>query len=177
MSETFIQQLSGTVGRKEIDALVEQVVEHPTCFPELYALTRHEEVSIAWHATWVCEKLSIRRPDLFLVPDLRPELKHRAMHGLHGGMRRLWLNTLLHLPACEETDIVFLNFCLERMLAPHETAAGQAVCMKLAYRFCRTVPELLNELQAHLEQMEPDYYPPAVQCARRHILHQIGRHR
>lgn len=173
MTKAFLQQLNGTVGRKEIDRLTEQVLDTPSCFPAIYALTRHEEVSVAWHATWVCEKLSCRMPALFLAPDLRQELMQRVVCCPHGGIRRLLLNILLHLPACEEIDVVFLDFCLGHMTDPDETTAGKALCMKMAYALCRHTPELVQELQACLENMEPDYYPPAVQCARKRILQEI----
>lgn len=173
METDFKEVLEGKASRKCIDGIVGRVIDSPGCFASLYALTAHEEEKIAWRAAWACEKLSIRMPELFLAPDLRGELAQRAMHCAHKGMRRLLLNTLLHLPAGEPIDVPLLNFCLERILVPCETPGEQAVCIKLAHALCRKEPELLNELRACLENMEPDFCPAAVQCARRHALNHL----
>ena len=130
MEEDFKKALESTLGRKYIDSIVEQVMDSPARFDDLYALTEHEEEKIAWRATWACEKLSILVPSLLI--SKREELMQRAMQCPHGGIRRLLLNTLLHLPVPKPINVAFLDFCLNGMLSPAETVAGQAVCMKLA---------------------------------------------
>lgn len=171
--EDFKKALAGASGRKYIDPIVEQVTTSPALFPILYALTEDEEEKTAWRATWACEKLSISLPSLFI--ERREELMQRAMHCPHGGIRRLLLNILLHLPVPQPIDVAFLDFCLNGMLSPAETIAGQAVCMKLAYSLCLKEPELMSELQAYLENMEPEYYAPALQSARNNILKKIRK--
>lgn len=173
MEEDFKKALEGALGRKYIDSIVEQVIASPTRFAELYALTEHEEEKIAWRATWACEKLCLRLPSLFM--DKREELMQRAMHCPYDGMRRLLLNILLHLPVFEPVNVPFLDFCLNGMLSPTESASGQAVCMKLAYAICRKEPELMSELEAYLDNMEPEYYTAAVQCTRNNILKKIRK--
>lgn len=174
MKETFKQQLADALGRKYIDRIVEQVAENPSCFADLYALTKDEDETTAWRAAWACEKLSICRPGLFAAPeDLRSELMLRVQTCKHGGIRRLLLNMLLHLPVFVPIDVPFLNFCLGNMLSPSETPAGQAASIKLAYALCCKEPELLEELRLCLENMEPEYYTAAVQCARSNVLKKI----
>ena len=143
--EDFKKALEGTLGRKHIDNIVDQVAGSPDRFDALYTLTQHEETKIAWHATWACEKLSILLPSLLM--DKREELMLRAMQCPHDGTRRLLLNILHHLP----------------------------VRMKLAYDICLEEPELTGELKAYLENMEPEYYTVAVQCARNNILKKIRK--
>lgn len=173
MEEDFKKALESTLGRKYIDSIVEQVMDSPARFDDLYALTEHEEEKIAWRATWACEKLSILAPSLLI--SKREELMQRAMQCPHGGIRRLLLNTLLHLPVPKPINVAFLDFCLNGMLSPAETVAGQAVCMKLAYAICLKEPELMGELEAYLENMKPEYYTAAVQCARNNILKKIRK--
>lgn len=176
MEEAFRQQLAGALGRKYIDRIVEQVAEDSSCFPCLYALTKDAEETIAWRAAWACEKLSICLPSLFVAPeDLRNELMSRARTCSHGGVRRLLLNMLLHLPVPVPIDVSFLNFCLENMLSPTETPAGQAASIKLAYALCSKEPALQEELRLYLENMEPDYCTAAVQCARNNVLKKIRK--
>ena len=47
--------------------------------------------------------------------------------------------------------------------------------MQLAYAICLKEPELMGELEAYLENMEPEYYTAAVQCARNNILKKIRK--
>lgn len=77
MEEDFKKALESTLGRKYIDSIVEQVMDSPARFDDLYALTEHEEEKIAWRATWACEKLSILAPSLLI--SKREELMQRAM--------------------------------------------------------------------------------------------------
>ncbi len=169
----FRKILESKLGRKYIDDIVEEIKASPSRFAELYALTKEEDEKIAWRATWACEKLSIKCPALF--NNIHAELISRAMQCNHGGQKRLLLNTILHLPVVEPINIEFLDFCMQAMLAPSETAAGQAVCMKLTYSICLKEPELMGELQAYLENMEPEYYPVAVQCTRNNILKKMRK--
>ena len=66
MEEDLKKALESTLGRKYIDSIVEQVMDSPARFDDLYALTEHEEEKIAWRATWACEKLSILVPSLLI---------------------------------------------------------------------------------------------------------------
>ena len=70
--EDFKKALEGTLGRKHIDNIVDQVASFPDRFDALYTLTQHEETRIAWRATWACEKLSFLLPSLLM--DKREEL-------------------------------------------------------------------------------------------------------
>lgn len=168
--EDFKKALEGTLGRKHIDNIVDQVASSPDRFDALYTLTQHEETRIAWRATWACEKLSFLLPSLLM--DKREELiTGHAMP--HDGTRRLLLNILHHLPVPKPVNAAFFDFCLQGMLSSAESASGQAVCMKLAYDICLEEPELTGELKAYLENMEPEYYTVAVQCVRNNILKKI----
>lgn len=171
--DNFKEILESNLGRKYIDSIVEQVIDSPARFTDLYALTKDEDEKIAWRAIWACEKLSIQCPSLFM--NLREELMQRSLQCSHSGMRRLLLNLILHLPILEPINVAFLDFCLNGMLSLDESVAGQAVCMKLAYAFCLKEPELLGELKAYLENMEPEYYTAAVQCTRTNILKKIRK--
>lgn len=130
--EDFKKALEGTLGRKHIDNIVDQVASSPDRFDALYTLTQHEETRIAWRATWACEKLSFLLPSLLM--DKREELMLRAMQCPHDGTRRLLLNILHHLPVPKPVNAAFFDFCLQGMLSSAESASGQAVCMKTCLR-------------------------------------------
>ena len=171
--EDFKKALEGTLGRKHIDNIVDQVAGSPDRFDALYTLTQHEETQIAWHATWAWEKLSILLPSLLL--DKREQLMLQVMQCPHDGTRRLLLNILHHIPLLKPVYAAFCESGRQVMLSCAESASGQAVCMKLAYDICLEEPELTGELKAYLENMEPEYYTVAVQCARNNILKKIRK--
>ena len=120
--EDFKKALEGTLGRKHIDNIVDQVASSPDRFDALYTLTQHEETRIAWRATWACEKLSFLLPSLLM--DKREELMLRAMQCPHDGTRRLLLNILHHLPVPKPVNAAFFDFCLQGMLSSAESASG-----------------------------------------------------
>lgn len=119
--EDFKKALEGTLGRKHIDNIVDQVASFPDRFDALYTLTQHEETRIAWRATWACEKLSLLLPSLLM--DKREELMLRAMQCPHDGTRRLLLNILHHLPVPKPVNAAFFDFCLQGMLSSAESAS------------------------------------------------------
>lgn len=170
--EQFRDILRGTVKKIQIDQIVEQVNHSPARFDELYALTK-EEQPIARHATWACEKLSIQQPSLYI--NKVEELMECARQCTDDGTRRLLLNILLRMPPESLVQAAFLDFCLHKMRSRSETTGVQAVCMKLAYAICQSERDLLNELKICLEEMEPAYYTPAVQSARRQILKKMRK--
>lgn len=172
---SFKETLSGRLGRQMVDGIVRQVEETPARFSELYSLLDDEDSKISWRAAWACEKLCLKYPEFFLPK--REELMERAVRCMHDGQKRLLLNMVYLLPVYEPISVMFLDFCLSAMLSPNESVAVQAVCMKLAYSLCLKEPELMGELQAYLENAEPEYLSTAVQCTRRTILKKIRKGR
>ncbi len=177
MSDSLLEILSQScLNRKIIDDVVEQIVKTPQRFTELCELTEHTDLRTAHHAWWVCEKLSYQWPQRFT--EERPALIRTAMETTHQGIRRNVLNILLRLPLPEprdteveaqETEVRFLNFCLDGMFDPQFPPAVQALFIKLAYAFCIREPELRQEFLALLEYAELEYYTPAVVSTVRHI--------
>ena len=59
------------------------------------------------------------------------------------------------------------------MLLTSEPTAVRVLCMKLAYEQCKFFPDLLTELRAGLEVMEPALLPAALKTARRNLLKKL----
>ena len=64
----------------------------------------------------------------------------------------------------------FLDYCLAGMSSSRYPHSVRALCMKLAYKLCRTQPELLEELKLNLEIMEPDLLPPSLRSVRCRVM-------
>lgn len=165
---------SGCIGRAQIDKVVDYVLDNPNLFPILHALTQHENPRTAHHAWWACEKLSRNMPDFFI--DRKTELRKLVLSVSQEGVRRIVLNILYNLPHEEETDIVFLNYCLDEMLSPHHAPAVQALLLKHAFVQCSKESELLQEFFVLLEYADLDNYSPAVTSTVRNLLKKRKKH-
>lgn len=128
-----------------------------------------EDYRVARSALWGLTKA--KDHELSQLQVLFNELIEQAMHTENSSVRRLTLNIIERLPMNEEdmrTD--FLDFCFEHMVKGDEFPGVQTICMKLAYRLCKPYPELIDELKRTLEDMEIEYYKPAVKGIRNKIL-------
>lgn len=128
-----------------------------------------EDYKVARSALWGLTKA--KDHELSQLQVLFNELIEQAMHTENSSVRRLILNIIERLPMNEEdmrTD--FLDFCFEHMVKGDEFPGVQTICMKLAYRLCKPYPELIDELKRTLEDMEIEYYKPAVKGIRNKIL-------
>lgn len=128
-----------------------------------------EDYKVARSALWGLTKA--KDHELSQLQVLFNELIEQAMHTENSSVRRLTLNIIERLPMNEEdmrTD--FLDFCFEHMVKGDEFPGVQTICMKLAYRLCKPYPELIDELKRTLEDMEIEYYKPAVKGIRNKIL-------
>ncbi len=168
--------------RYTIDHIVDRVTAAPALFPELYAITSDADTKTAHHAWWAVEKVSYKLPALFT--EKREELRQLALHTSHEGIRRMVLNILLFLPKDSnaqaqfpEEEMHFLNYCLDEMLSPQRAAAVQALLLKHAYHICKDEPDLRNELALLLENVEPEYYTPAVTSTVRNLYKKLKKSR
>lgn len=140
---------------------------------QLAGLVSDPDDRVAYQALWVCSHLD---PDeQRQLSGKQNEWMDEAMVCKHPGKRRLLLTLLDRQPLGGSLRTDFLDYCLNRMNASQEASGVKSLCMKLAYKLCRPVPELLNELRAILELMETGLLPPSVRTVRKHVLSAIGR--
>lgn len=154
-TENFREQL-GQLSKKRINTLVDFVAQHPESLTALLALIDDPDPRINWRAAWACKHLGLRNPELLL--PYREELTGKACRYTRPGIRREVLSLLYQLPVSEPFPVMLFDLCLERMLAPDETVAIQALSIKMAYRLSLKQPELLPELALYLENADPSLY-------------------
>ena len=121
------------------------------------------------NAAWILTQATDN--ELLQLLPLYDKLADLALQTPNTALKRLTLNILQRMPVTPEllrTD--FLNFCLEHMTMPRETAGVQALCMKIAHQLCQFHPDLQHEFRCIVESMEACYYTPAVNCVRQKIL-------
>lgn len=136
-------------------------------FAQRYAFD--EDYRVTRSALWGLTKASDK--ELSALQELLNPLIEQAMQTENSSVRRLTLNIIERLKIDEDnmrTD--FLDFCLEHMVRFDEFPGVQTICMKLAFRMCQCYPELMDEMKRMLEDMEIEYYKPAVKGLRNKLL-------
>lgn len=151
-----------------INKVVDSVSIYPDDFETIYRLIYDPDEKVSWRAAWACEKVFEKHPDF--LAGKQTELIRCVMNSNHSGKNRILLSILLFLPVPTPLPVDFLDYCFERMLDLNQAIAVQALCIKMAYKLCLTEPELLVELRLYLENVETDYYSPAVKSCIRNIL-------
>lgn len=128
-----------------------------------------EDYKVARSALWGLTKA--KDDELLELQVILDELIDQAMNTDNSSVRRLTLNVIERLPMkVEDMRTDFLDFCFEHMVKGDEFPGVQTICVKLAYRMSKPYPELMDELRRTLEDMEIDFYKPAVKGIRNKIL-------
>ncbi len=156
-TQNFREQLANQLSKNTINRLVDFVAGHPESLTALFALIDDPAPRVNWRAAWACRHLGLRKPELLL--PYREELTGKACRYTQPCIRRELLSLLYRLPVGEPFPVRLFDLCLERMLAPDETVAVQALCIKMAYKLSLIQPELLPELTLYLEHADPELYP------------------
>ncbi|MDL2251450.1 hypothetical protein LJC12_01205 [Odoribacter sp. OttesenSCG-928-J03] len=167
------QILAQRIGIKEILEINALVENSATLKNELYGLLFDSDDFIAYQAAWVMTHFSTQENRWLF--DKQNELIDEVLVCRHAGKRRLLLNLLYKQPVADPFRSDFLDFCMERMISREELPGVQALCMKLAYELCRTIPELLREFQLMLEIMDPDMLEISRRTVRKNLLKAIRK--
>ena len=172
-SEEFRKALDVPIRNLSVDVLVREICHQPECFEAMYRLMSDEKQSVAWRATWVCEKLSEIHPAWFI--PLYDDLVYRLSDCKHQGSKRLLLSILYNLPVTAPVSVELLNYSLDHMLSLQESIGVQSLSIRMAYRLCKHEPELLSELKLILEHANTEFYSTGVKTAIRNILKKIKK--
>lgn len=163
----FKAKLSERISMDEIHEILRLTQQSDKHKQELYDLVIGEDEKIGYHAAWIFTHFS-SEANKWLY-EKQDELINEVMTCEHGGKRRVILNLLYKQPLADPRRVDFLDFCLERILSVKELPGVQSLCMKVAYKLCRTIPELTQELKTTLEMMGGELCP-AIYSVRKNIL-------
>lgn len=139
----------------------------PDAVRELYGLLFDEETKLVYRAAWVLSHLSARQ--IAPLGKNYDRLASVAIRTPHAGCRRMLLHLLHRLPQPASPVVELLDFCLERMSDPKEPHGVRMLCIKIAYDICRTDPDLKQEFEIMLDQLEQEPLPPSLSAACRNI--------
>lgn len=127
---------------------------------------------VSRNAAWVLTKAI--DDELIMVLPMMNKFIDLILTTENSSLRRLTLNIIERLPMKEEdlrADL--LDFCLEHMISLDEPPGIQSLCMKVAHKICKFYPELMEELHRTIENMQMEYYSPAIKSVRKRILNNL----
>lgn len=159
-SMPFLLQLSQRIHLDQVASLVYQIRYNNVRKEELYRLIYHKDPIVSYQALWVCSHLLGAEGKW--LQSKQEELIDELLSCTHPGKRRVLLQLLekQSVPEIPRTD--FINFCLHRMTSKQEAPGVRTLCIKLAYKLCHPIPELLQEFQAVLEIAGREQSSPAI---------------
>ena len=139
----------------------------------LYNLVADDDDRVAYNALWIFSHLTTEDSRWLLTR--RNELIDQLLVETHVGKERLIL-TLLERQSVEKENIRtdYLDFCLSSINSAKPYAI-RALCLKQAFAQCRHYPELVQELIACINMMEPFEISPGLRSARNNILKQLAK--
>ncbi|MDL2289813.1 hypothetical protein LJB95_00220 [Paludibacteraceae bacterium OttesenSCG-928-F17] len=131
----------------------------------------HEKV--AWHAGWICEKVSEKKPSFFTKKHIQRIIELSTTTPFTG-LQRLLLSMVLNLPMPTQFPVEFIDTCFERMISMKSPTAVQVLSMKILYEIVKKEPDFLCEFKAYLESVEVEYYTVGYKSARNKILNNLN---
>lgn len=172
----FRERLSKSIRKDDMNELtyLSQGKEDGPAKRALYKLMFDKDNRTANNAAWVFCNFDLYSNE-WLYPK-HDELIDEAMRTADTTKRRLTLMLLFRQPFDKEylrTD--FLDFCLGCIVSNKESISVRTLSIKLAYEQCRYYTELLHELKATLEMLEPGQLPAGVRNARKKTLTSIDK--
>lgn len=140
---------------------------------ELYRLIFDKDLKLSYQALWACTHFSSSQRDW--LQTKQEELIDEVLNCPHQGKRRILLQLLEKQTFDNDLRVDFLDFCLERMFDNQEPVGVQSLCIKIGYKLCQPIPELMQEYRAILEIQKAELLPPALRASRRNILKEMNK--
>jgi len=154
--------------------LFADVSESSEDFSIVFELMFDKNEKTAWHAAWICEKVSERSPHFFSEKAIE-QIVALAISTIFTGLQRLLLSMILNLGLPNEISVDFINLSFERMISPKSPVAVQVLSMKVLHEFTKREPDLKAELKAYLESIDIENYTSGYRSARKNILKKLQK--
>lgn len=140
----------------------------------LWTLSRSVDRMTSVNAIWAMTHLPETNAE-WLV-SIRDEMIDMLLVETDTGKKRM----LLQLLRNQEYDVDdirtdFLDYCMSKINSECEPYAIRCFCIYTAYKMCRHFPELLAELEEHLDMMQYQPLSPGLKSALRQTKSKIKR--
>lgn len=152
--EQIIEQLAIEMSKKNIDIVVNSILQNPDNFDILFQLCFDNDETTARRAAWAIEHCFIKAPQL-ITPYLKtvveqfPKIEHDSI--------RRHFSKILSCSNLEElADGTFIDTCFNWLLNSAIPVAVKAHCMQILFNLTSQYPELSIELMAVIEGLLPE---------------------
>ncbi|MHB9055456.1 MAG: hypothetical protein ACYC2P_04795 [Paludibacteraceae bacterium] len=168
--------LSKTIGKKEVDMLLNILLNDGGKFEAVFQMIFSTNKKIAWHAAWIIEKVS-KRDARFFPEEKNLQLINFVLSNKHPGLQRLCFTILFYLPVCQPVSVEFINLCFEQMLSPRESVGVQVLSMKILRKIGMIEKDFIPELIASLENADDNLYSPGFLTAKTNVIKSLINNR
>lgn len=145
--------LTGRVGVAAVKAVAALASGDNLALERVWALACGEEGRLSGNALWALTHLPEGNEEW--LRSHRDEMADMLLSAQGAQRKRLLLELLRRQEyAPEEVRTDLLDFCLGKINSQHEPYAVRAFSIYAALRMCRAFPELLGELELHLDMLE-----------------------
>lgn len=165
--------LAGRLHISEIRKIAASTVGDAEKRRRLWSAAFSPDRSTAVNALWVMSHLPAS--ERAWLQSLQPGMIDLLLSTSDPSMKRILLHMLRQQsfePDAIRTD--FLDWCLEKINSECEPYAVRAFCIYLSFKMCRHYPELISELNEHLDMLAQQPLTPGLSCARRKTLRDIS---
>ena len=161
--------LSQRIGLYDIEYLL-SLIDDNTYDQELLNLIVNDDTKIGANAAWLMTHLYPKSDDWLCT--MQDVLKEAVLSTNNYTKKRLMLNLIS--TQVLTMHVAFLDFCLANIINKEEPAGIRCLCIKIAYKLCLLIPELLQEFKAILELIESDAQP-AIKATQKNITKQLNK--
>ncbi|MBO5297572.1 MAG: hypothetical protein J6B03_08280 [Candidatus Homeothermus sp.] len=174
MAEDLESLLSGKINIPEIRMAASLAVTAPENRAALWSLAHSGDRRTSANALWVMTHLPASEAEW--LHSLQDELIDMLLAETDTGKKRMLLQLLKvqdYAPDDIRTD--FLDFCMSKINSECEAYAVRCFSIYTAFHMCRHFPELIAELEQHLDMMSSQSLSPGLKSALRQTKAKIAR--
>lgn len=168
------KELSLRIGMAEIRQMVAWAMESEKNLSRLWEIVSSDNRLASYNALWVISHLP-ESADKW-IRGLRDEMTDMLLAETDTGKKRLLLCILRKQEyAKDEVRADLLDFCMDKINSECEPYAIRCFSLYAAFKMCIHFPELLAELEQHLQMMEYQSLSPGLLSALRQTKRRISR--
>lgn len=167
-------KLARVINLPDIREIVSWATESPCHRDELWTLVRSENRRISVNALWVMTHLPVTDKDW--LESLQTDMIDMLLRADDVAKKRILLQLIREQRFGEDNfrgDL--LDFCLTKINSECEPYAVRCFSIYVAFKLCRLHPELIAELEAHLDMLSYQPLSPGLKSALRQTRAKIAR--
>lgn len=165
--------LGERINLPQVNHIVRWAQNTPDRLDFLLKATRSDNQRVAANALWCLTHLQEQNEDW--LQSRQSSLIDMLLRETHTGKKRMLLQLLRHQSYDSDnlrTD--FLDYCLSKINSECEPYAIRCFSLYCSFKMCRFYPELVAELEHHLEMLSTQSLSPGLRSALRSTSIQLS---